>query len=54
VLEVVDELDLAAFSGAHRQAGHGRAAHDPAMMVVPGRSRAGVCVAGWRSAGVRL
>jgi transposase len=32
VLEVVDELDLAAFYGAYREDGHGRAAHDPAMM----------------------
>jgi transposase len=33
VLEVVDELDLAAFYGSYRDDGHGRAAHDPAMMV---------------------
>jgi transposase len=33
VLEAVDELDLAAFYGAYREDGHGRAAHDPAMMV---------------------
>jgi transposase len=33
VLEVVDELDLAAFYRAYREDGHGRAAHDPAMMV---------------------
>jgi transposase len=33
VLEVVDELDLSAFYGAYREDGHGRAAHDPAMMV---------------------
>jgi transposase len=33
VLEVVDELDLAAFYGAYRDDGHGRPAHDPAMMV---------------------
>jgi transposase len=33
VLEVVDELDLAAFYGSYRRDGHGRAAHDPAMMV---------------------
>jgi transposase len=33
VLEVVDELDLATFYGAYRDDGHGRAAHDPAMMV---------------------
>ena len=33
VLEAVDELDLAAFYGAYREDGHGRAAHDPAMMI---------------------
>jgi transposase len=33
VLEVVDELDLTAFYGAYRADGHGRAAHDPVMMV---------------------
>jgi transposase len=33
VVEVVDELDLATFYGAYRSDGHGRAAHDPAMMV---------------------
>jgi transposase len=33
VLELVDELDLGAFYGAYRHDGHGRAAHDPAMMV---------------------
>jgi transposase len=33
VVEVVGELDLAAFYGAYREDGHGRAAHDPAMMV---------------------
>src|ERR687885_1242125 len=33
VLEIVDELDLSAFYGAYRVDGHGRAAHDPAMMV---------------------
>jgi transposase len=33
VLEVVDELDLAAFYGAYRRDCHGRGAHDPAMMV---------------------
>jgi transposase len=33
VLEVVEELDLAAFYGAYRHDGHGRAAHDPVMMV---------------------
>jgi transposase len=33
VLDVVGELDLAEFYGAYRADGHGRAAHDPAMMV---------------------
>ncbi len=33
VLEAVAEIDLAGFYGAYRQDGHGRAAHDPAMMV---------------------
>jgi transposase len=33
VLEVVGGLDLSAFYGAYREDGHGRAAHDPAMMV---------------------
>jgi transposase len=33
VLEAVAELDLSAFYGAYREDGHGRAAHDPAMMV---------------------
>jgi transposase len=33
VLEAVEEIDLAAFYGAYRHDGHGRAAHDPAMMV---------------------
>ena len=33
VIEVVGELDLAAFLAAYRRDGHGRAAHDPAMMV---------------------
>jgi transposase len=33
VLEAVGELDLAAFYGAYRADGWGRAAHDPAMMV---------------------
>jgi len=33
VLESVDELDLGAFYDAYRLDGHGRAAHDPAMMV---------------------
>jgi transposase len=33
VVEAVDELDLAAFYGAYRRDGHGRAPHDPSMMV---------------------
>jgi transposase len=33
VLAAVEEMDLAAFYVAYRQDGHGRAAHDPAMMV---------------------
>jgi transposase len=33
VLDAVDQLDLAAFYGVYRQDGHGRPAHDPAMMV---------------------
>jgi transposase len=33
VLETVEKLDLAAFYGAYRADGHGRAAHDPGMMV---------------------
>ena len=33
VLAAVEEFDLAAFYAAYRQDGHGRAAHDPAMMV---------------------
>ena len=33
VLEAVEEMDLDAFYGAYRQDGHGRPAHDPAMMV---------------------
>src|SRR3954447_17960166 len=33
VIEVVGGLDLAAFFAAYRADGHGRAAHDPAMMV---------------------
>src|SRR3954451_16151347 len=33
VLDVVGGLDLAAFFAAYRADGHGRAAHDPAMMV---------------------
>jgi transposase len=33
VLDVVGEIDLSEFFGAYRADGHGRAAHDPAMMV---------------------
>jgi transposase len=33
VIDAVGELDLAAFLAAYRADGHGRAAHDPAMMV---------------------
>jgi transposase len=33
VLAAVAEMDLSAFYAAYRQDGHGRAAHDPAMMV---------------------
>jgi transposase len=33
VLEAVDEMDLAPFYAAYRADGHGRAAHDPEMMV---------------------
>jgi transposase len=33
VLEAVGELDLAAFYGAYREDGWGRAAHEPSMMV---------------------
>src|SRR3954452_16202048 len=33
VLDAVAELDLAAFYGAYRADGHGRPAHDPALMV---------------------
>ena len=33
VIEAVAEMDLAAFYGAYRQDGHGRAAFDPAVMV---------------------
>ena len=33
VIDAVSELDLAAFFGAYRQDGWGRAAHDPEMMV---------------------
>jgi transposase len=33
VIDVVSEIDLGEFYGAYRADGHGRAAHDPAMMV---------------------
>jgi transposase len=33
VLAAVEQMDLAAFYAAYREDGHGRAAHDPAMMV---------------------
>ena len=33
VIDTVDQLDLAVFYAAYRQDGHGRPAHDPAMMV---------------------
>jgi transposase len=33
VLDAVEQMDLAAFYAAYRADGHGRAAHDPAMMV---------------------
>src|SRR3954449_12782968 len=33
VMAAVDEMDLSAFYAAYRQDGHGRAAHDPQMMV---------------------
>jgi hypothetical protein len=33
VLAAVAEMDLAVFYAAYREDGHGRAAHDPSMMV---------------------
>src|ERR1044072_504544 len=33
VIDAVAEMDLSAFYAAYRDDGHGRAAHDPAMMV---------------------
>jgi hypothetical protein len=33
VIDAVAEMDLAAFYAGYRRDGHGRAAHDPAMMV---------------------
>jgi hypothetical protein len=35
VSTAVSEMDLSAFYNAYRRDGHGRAAHDPAMMVAP-------------------
>ena len=32
VLDAVEEMDLSAFYGSYRADGHGRPAHDPAMM----------------------
>jgi transposase len=51
VLASVEELDLGRFYTAYRADGHGRAAHDPAMMVallvyaysLVAGDRAGVC-----------
>src|SRR3979409_2431239 len=33
VIDAVAEMDLAGFYAAYRQDGHGRAAHEPAMML---------------------
>ncbi len=33
VIDAVAQMDLAGFYAAYRRDGHGRAAHDPAMMV---------------------
>ena len=33
VIDAVEAIDLSAFYAAYRADGHGRAAHDPAMMV---------------------
>jgi transposase len=33
VLDAVEEMDLSGFYGSYREDGHGRAAHEPAMMV---------------------
>src|SRR3954447_17818150 len=33
VIAIVEEMDLSAFFGDYRADGHGRPAHDPAMMV---------------------
>jgi transposase len=35
VIDAVAQLDLSAFYAGYRTDGHGRAAHDPAMMVAP-------------------
>ena len=53
VIDVVGEMDLAAFYAAYRADGHGRAAHDPAMMVallLYAYARRGAVVAGDRAA----
>jgi hypothetical protein len=33
VIDAVEAMDLAAFYGVYRQDGHGRAAHEPSMML---------------------
>ncbi|MDX6726400.1 MAG: hypothetical protein QOK49_1205 [Baekduia sp.] len=33
VIDAVEARDLAEFYGVHRQDGHGRAAHEPSMML---------------------
>ncbi len=33
VIDAIAEMDLSGFYAAYREDGHGRAAHDPAMMV---------------------
>ncbi len=56
VIDAVGELDLGAFCAAYRADGHGRAAHDPAMMValllyvyaIGERSRGGSSGAVWK------
>ena len=53
VFDAVGEMDLAAFYAAYRDDGHGRAAHDPAMMVALLRLRLrdrGAVLAGDRAA----
>ena len=44
VLAAVEEMDLSAFYAAYRLDGHGRAAHEPAMMVALLRVREGPAV----------